>query len=194
MLKKNIKEQGKPEVYVFTGLIKCSHCNKSASATRTVKLGKIYKYYRCASRVRDRNCDNTVNFSEKRLEEYLINNIQELSRKYIIKVQLEEEKKKIVKSNRKQIEAKMKKLNDLYINDFITLEQYKEDFAKLQAQIVDPEELPKKDLSKLFKLLEEGNFKEKYEMFSDIKKRAFWRSILKEIRVFGRTVESVEFL
>jgi DNA invertase Pin-like site-specific DNA recombinase len=193
MLKKNIKERSKPQTYIFTGLLRCSHCGKTIAGNCTVKDGKIYKYYRCSSRVRDRSCDNFDNCNEKIIEEYLINNIEELSKKHIIKVELEEKKKKTVKSNRKQIEAKLQKLNDLYINDFISMEKYKEDYAKLQAQIVEPEELPKTDLSAIQKLLE-GNFKDKYEMLSEGKKRAFWRGIIKEIKMFGKTVESVEFL
>ena len=193
MMQNNIKDRGKPQVYIFTGLLKCSHCGKSIAGNCTIKKGKVYKYYRCPMRTINRSCDNLENCNEKIIEEYLINNIEELSKNHIIKVKLEEKKKKTVKSNRKQIEAKLQKLNDLYINDFITMEKYKEDYAKLQAQIVEPENLPKTDLSAIQKLLE-GNFKDKYEMLSEGKKRAFWRGIIKEIKMFGKTVESVEFL
>ena len=193
LMKNNIRERGKPQVYIFTGLLKCSHCGKSIAGNCTVKNGKVYKYYRCPQRTINRNCDNVDNCNEKIIEEYLINNIEELSKNHIIKVELQEKQKKAVKSNRKQIEAKMQKLNDLYINDFITMEKYKEDYAKLQAQIIEPEEAPKIDLTAVQKLLE-GNFRDKYEMLSEGKKRAFWRGIIKEIRLFGKTVESVEFL
>ena len=89
---------------------------------------------------------------------------------------------------------KLKKLNDLYINDFITMEQYKEDYARLQALIVEPDENePKADVSAVLKMLD-GNFIDKYEILSEGKKRAFWRSIIKEITISGRTVNSVEFL
>ena len=193
MLKKNIKDRAKPQVYIFTGLLKCSHCGKSISGNCTTKDGKLYKYYRCPSRVINNACDNLKNCNEKTIEEYLINNIEELSKNHIVKVELEEKKRKQIKSNRKQIEAKLKKLNDLYINDFITMEQYKADYAKLQALIVEPEITPKTDLTAIQELLE-GDFRSKYEMLSDGKKRAFWRGLIKEIRIFGKTVESVEFL
>lgn len=193
MLQKNIKERSKPQVYIFTGLLKCSHCGKAIAGNCTIKSGKVYKYYRCSSRTRDRNCDNFDNCNEKVIEEYLINNIEELSKQHIIKVELQEKKRKSIKSNRKQIEAKLQKLNDLYINDFISMEKYKEDYAKLQSQIVEPENVPQTDFTAVKKLLE-GSFKAKYEMLTEGQKRAFWRGIIKEIKMFGKTVESVEFL
>lgn len=193
MLKKNIKDRSKPQVYIFSGLLRCSHCGKTIAGNCSVKGGKVYKYYRCSSRVRDRSCDNVDNCNEKIIEDYLISNIEELCKNHVVQVELKEKQKKTVKSNRKQIEAKLQKLNDLYINDFITMEKYKEDYAKLQAQIVEPKNEPQTDFTAVKQLLE-GGFKAKYEMLSEGQKRALWRTVIKEIRMFGKTVESVEFL
>ena len=123
----------------------------------------------------------------------MIANVEKLCKEHIVQVELKEKQRKTVKSNRKQIEAKLLKLNDLYINNFITMEKYKEDYAKLQAQIVEPEEIPKTDLSSIQELLE-GDFRSKYEMLTEEQKRSLWRSVIKEIKMFGKTVESVEFL
>jgi hypothetical protein len=193
MLKKNIKERGKPQIYIFTGLIKCTSCGRRHAGNCTNKNGTIYKYYRCPGNSTQRSCDNSLSCNEKDIEEYLINNIEELCKEHVVQVELREKQRKTVKSNRKQIEAKLQKLNDLYINDFITMEKYKEDYAKLQAQIVEPEDEPKTDLSAIQNLLE-GNFRNKYEMLTEGQKRALWRTVIKEIRMFGKTVESVEFL
>lgn len=193
MLKSNIKERSKPQVYIFSGLLRCSHCGKTVAGNCSVKGDKVYKYYRCSSRVRDRSCDNTDNCNEKIIEEYLINNIEELCKNHILQVELKEKQRKTVKSNRKQIEAKLQKLNDLYINNFISMEKYKEDYAKLQSQIVEPEETPQTDFTAVRQLLD-GSFKAKYEMLTEGQKRALWRTVIKEIKIFGKTVESVEFL
>jgi hypothetical protein len=193
MLDKNIRERGKPQVYIFTGLLKCSHCGKSMAGNCTLKHGKIYKYYRCPNMSINKACDNTISCNEAIIEDYLIDNIEELCKNHIIQVELKEKQRKTVKSNRKQIEAKLQKLNDLYINDFITMEKYKENYAKLQSQIVEPEETQKADLTAVQQLLE-GNFRDKYEMLTEGQKRALWRTVIKEIKMYGRTVESVEFL
>jgi DNA invertase Pin-like site-specific DNA recombinase len=193
MLDKNIKERGKPQVYIFTGLLKCSHCGKSMAGNCTPKGGKIYKYYRCPNMSINKACDNTISCNETIVENYLIDHIEELCKNHIVQVELKEKQRKTVKSNRKQIETKLQKLNDLYINDFITMEKYKEDYAKLQSQIVEPEETQKTDLTAVQQLLE-GNFRDKYEMLTEGQKRALWRTVIKEIKMDGRTVESVEFL
>ena len=193
MLEKNIRERGKPQVYIFTSLLKCSRCGKSMAGNCSVKRGVVYKYYRCPNRTINQSCDNLENCSEKIIEEYLINNIEELCKNHIVHVELKEKQQKTVKSNRKQIEAKLQKLNDLYINSFISMEKYKEDYAKLQAQIVEPVNEPKTDFTAVKKLLE-GDFRSKYEMLSETQKRSFWRGLIKEIKMFGKTVESVEFL
>lgn len=194
--KKNIKERATPQIYLFTGLLKCSKCEKAISGSCSEKNGKLYKYYRCSSRVRNNNCDNLENINERHLEEHLLNNIEYYAKKRLFELKSKERPKKEIKSNRKQIEAKLKKLNDLYINDFITLEQYKEDRKKLQAQIVELEELgtlPKTDLSALSNL-SGTEFKEKYQLLSEAEKRAFWRGLFTEIKMCGKTVVSVDFL
>jgi hypothetical protein len=193
MLDKNIKERGKPQVYIFTGLLRCSRCGKSLAGNCTAKGGKIYKYYRCPGMAINRACDNEISCNEKIIEDYLIDHIEELCKNHVVQVELKQKQRKAVKSNRKQIEAKLQKLNDLYINDFISMEKYKEDYAKLQSQIIEPEEAPQTDLAANKELME-GSFRAKYEMLSEGQKRALWRSVIKEIRMFGKTVEAVEFL
>ena len=45
------------------------------------------------------------------------------------------------KSNRKKIENKLSRLNELYVDGIIDREKYKQDYADLQSQIIDePEE------------------------------------------------------
>lgn len=193
MLDKNIKERGKPQVYIFTGLLRCSRCGKSLAGNCTAKGGKIYKYYRCPGMAINRACDNEISCNEQIIEEYLLEHIEELCRNHIVHVELKEKRKKAIKSNRKQIEAKLQKLNDLYINDFISMEKYKEEYAILQSQIVEPEETPQTDFAAIKELME-GSFRAKYEMLSEGQKRALWRTVIKEIRMFGKTVEAVEFL
>ena len=193
MLTKNIRERGKPQVYIFSGLLRCTNCGHSLAGSCTVKDGKIYKYYRCHSRTINGTCDNTKNCSESVIEEHIFNNLEKIFNDRILTLQAEEQKRKAVKSNRKQIEAKLKKLNDLYINDFITMEEYKAEYAKLQSMIVEPVESPKVDLTHIKKIFE-GDYKARYKDLSEEQKRAFWRCLIKEIRVFKKTVESVEFL
>ena len=191
LMKKNIKERSTPQIYLFTGILKCAKCGHVISGSCSEKGGKLYKYYRCSLRVRDNNCDNLENVSEQFLEQHLLDNIGWYAEQEIYKLELEEKKKKTTKNNRKQIEAKLKRLNDLYVDGFIKYEQYKEDYEKLQEQIVELEETAKADPSSLLELTDK-NFKEWYTMLTMEKKRAFWRGRITEIRMDGKEVKSLK--
>lgn len=197
ILEKNIKIKNAAKDYIFTGLLKCDHCGNNLSGnctTRPLKDGPAtYKYYRCPKRTRDYNCDNHISIHEAQVEKYLLDNVEALMKEYIIKVETEAKQQKTVKSNRKQIENKMKKLNDLYMNDFISMEEYKSKRAELEAQIIDEPKKEIKDLSVMNDFLN-SDFKTIYNTLNELEKRALWRSVIQEISVSGKEVKNVIFL
>lgn len=191
MLAKNIKVKKDAQNYIFTGLVYCYHCGASMSGNCTHKMLKngdsTYRYYRCPKKTRDCMCTNNISIREEEIEQYLLENVEEEMKKYIVTAETEAKQKKI-KSNRKQIEKKMQRLNDLYINDFINMEKYKAEYAALEAQIIDEPEETKKDLS-VYKDLLNSDFKTIYKTLSEIEKRALWRTIIQKIRVSGKEVK-----
>lgn len=155
----------------------------------------LYSYYRCVNAVVDKKCENTLMMGGKRLEQYLVNNVEQLMKDHIYSVKKIEEDSKanLPKSNRKAIEKKMLRLNDLYVNGFIDMEKYKSDYAELQEQIVDEAPKEKKDFAALEKFLQ-SDFKSIYDTLTDVEKQTLWRSVIKEIRVFGKEVVDIKFL
>lgn len=196
MLKKNIKVKKDAQEYIFTGLIKCDHCGSSMSGnctTRQLKDGLgSYRYYRCPKKTRDSMCDNHLSFREEKIEKYLLDNVEVLMNDYIVKVEAEANKKP-VQSNRKQIEKKLQKLNDLYMNDYIDMEEYKSKRADLESQIIDEPKTEQRNLSAIKDFLN-SDFKTIYKTLTDKEKRALWRSVIQEIYVFEKKVKSVIFL
>ena len=93
-------------------------------------------------------------------------------------------KRKInLKSNKTEIENKIKKLNDLYINDFITLEEYKEKHEFYKSKIIE-DECPQDEFNiESYKEMLNIDFKETYMNLDREDKRAFWRSFIKEIKI-----------
>ena len=73
------------------------------------------------------------------------------------------------------------------------MDEYKEKYAALQKQIIDEPEETKKDLTALKKFLE-GNFKDVYNTLNIEEKRALWRSVIKEIKVYKKEIIEVVFL
>ena len=189
LLDKNIKQKKTAHQYVFSGLITCDDCGSRMAG---INAGE-YLYYRCNKFYAHLQCDNRGQINEQSIERYLLNNVERLLREHIVEVERMEETAQPVKSNRKAIEKKLQKLNDLYVNDFIDMDKYKKEYALLQSQIIDVPEPQKKDLSNLKKFLE-SDFKGVYTTLSVMEKQALWRSIIKEIRVYKREIRSVAFI
>lgn len=189
LLDKNIRQKKTAHQYIFSGLITCDDCNGRMAGINA----KEYLYYRCSKFYGSLNCQNKGQINERYIEKYLLDNVERLLRDHIIDIGKLEENTQPVKSNRKAIEKKLQKLNDLYVNDFIDMDKYKKEYALLQSQIVDVPEVQKKDLSVLKKFLE-SDFKEIYKTLSSMEKQALWRSIIKEVRVNKREIVRVVFV
>ncbi len=189
LIDKNIRVRNNNHSYIFTGLIICNECGFHMCGSHY----KGYSYYKCGTRLVYKTCDNKGSGNEKHIEKFLLDNIKPLLTKYVASLKEIEENVKPVKSNKKIIEKKLQKLNDLYVNDFIDMDKYKKEYDLLQSQIIDEPEEKKKDLTAIKKILD-GDFLESYPTLTTMEKQAFWRSIIKEIRLYKREVVKVVFL
>ena len=87
-------------------------------------------------------------------------------------------------TKRRNIENKIRKLKDLYLNDLITLDEFKLDRERLMSQldkIKEENSCPVKDISYLREFLK-TDFETMYNSFSIPEKRELWRSVIREIR------------
>lgn len=191
LLDKNIKvcNTPNPYAYIFSGLLICADCGLRMRGTHA----RNYRYYRCRTAHEQKNCGNSSSISESKIEQYLLDNVERLIQEHIIDVEKLEDKFKPIKSNRKAIEKKLQKLNNLYVNDFIEMDEYKKEYALLQSQIIDEPEYKKKDLTALRNFLE-SDFKKSYSSLNNMEKRVVWRSIIKEIKAYQKEVVEVIFL
>lgn len=183
-LGRNIKSS-QTHTYLFSGMLRCAECGASmAAGTRVKEKRRPVSLYRCAKRY-NRNADRCCNpktVTEPVLERMLL---EMLPNVIIEQVEIYEEKKKPVANYEKQkaaLEKKIERLKVLFINEEISLEEYRHDKAMLQEQIdalapVRPPEPPQAVLG-----LQGLNISEIYEMLTKEEKRMFWRGIVKEIR------------
>ena len=123
----------------------------------------------------------------------MLKNVKKLLLEHIISTENKDKEKKPIKGNRKAIEKKLQKLNDLYVNDFIDMDKYKQEYEFLQSQIIDEPEHTTNDLDFLKEFLN-SNYESSYEEMTPEQKRALWRGIIKEIRIRHGKVASVIFL
>ena len=176
--------------YIFSGLVVCARCGHACSgfthrAGRN-KAGKIYKYpaYRCRGAFPSRRCVNRKLIFESTLEKYVLNNIKPLLSEYIADYEVKAAPVVDNAKRRAVLLKKIDKLKELFLNDLITLDEFKNDKAAYMAQIDELSDAsePVKDLSALRDFLK-MNISGIYDSMSNEEKRYLWRSVIKEIRI-----------
>ncbi len=194
LLKINIKD-GKKHYYIFGGLVVCDDCDHVISGcqhrcggrTRTDGTRTIYKYscYLCRQGVNLHRCPNRKIVMESTLEAMMLDRIRPELKKYIAEYEVANLPAIRTDAKRRSVENKLQKLKDLFLNDLITMNEFKLDREKLLLQLekINAEDSrPVKDLSYLRDFLK-MDFESLYDSFSIPEKRELWRSIVKEIRV-----------
>ena len=194
LLKINIKS-GKKHDYIFSGLVVCDDCDHIMSGCQQRAGGRVradgtrivYKYsvYRCRQGVNLHRCPNRKLVFETALEKMLLERIRPELENYIAEYEVANLPALRTDAKRRSVEGKMQKLKDLYLNDLITMDEFKLDREKLLMQLekINAEDSrPVKDLSYLKNFLK-MDFESVYDSLSIPERRELWRSIVKEIRV-----------
>ena len=188
LLKMNVRASQK-EIYIFSGLIRCGSCGAALSAQtvrRTDKNGKIYKYhcYRCQGHYAAagrRSCSNGKILYEMTLEKYLLAQIRPDIEKIVVGYEIGAAAAADNSAKIAATEKKISRLKDLYLNEIISIEEYRADREKLEADLAALHNVPAlPDFSALRALLS-SNIEDIYAGMENAEKRRFWRGILKQI-------------
>ncbi|MDM4151438.1 zinc ribbon domain-containing protein [Enterococcus faecalis] len=149
------------------------------------------KVYRCNGNTYKRNkCPNKINIAEEILEEYLLNNIKADAENF------EAKQKKIAvsapeKNNNSKILKKIERLKKAYLNEVISLDEYKKDRKELEQMMIQVK--PKETIvfkSNWFN----KNIESTYRDFDEEEKRFVWRSVLKNLIVDPHSKITINFL
>ena len=163
---------------------------------RRMKRGKEanQKYYRCPKYYNrgSHQCTNRKNLDERVLERYLLENVREQLQGIVLKASAESAPARDNSARIAALEKRLGKLKELYVNDLLTIDEYKVERGTILSEISDlSSREPQKgvDIDAVNRILSEP-FEVLYETFSEDQKRFFWRSVLREIR-FGndRSIE-----
>lgn len=188
MLKHNVRLPQKMN-YIFSGLVTCSDCGRRMIGTTNVvrKANAKYKVYQCPGYYRAlKACTNTRSLNEAKLEKYLVNNLKDLAFADISV----EDKRKANSYERKitSTEKKMSRLKELYLNELITLDDYKRDLAVYRADIETFKAEVRKyrgtDKKALYDLVGR-NLADWYWTLNDDERKAIWRSVIDTIYCDG---------
>lgn len=182
LLKKNLKQNKKnsnTQPYIFSGLLKCSKCHNNLSG----KTNHNHHYYVCKKATLNITCNNKIFISELWMEKYLVDNIYRImNEKILIIKNLQEKRVKTNNDNTIQLlKKKLKKLSDLYINDMIDMDVYKEQYKTLNEKLNDElkQKTPKKEINvKEIENLISNDILSNYYSLSNEDKRKLWLSII----------------
>lgn len=189
ILSRNVKNNTRKKVYLFTGLIRCPECGCVLSGTTNSQKARgngrthYYKKYICKKHFIEKKCGFKKLISENVFERLMMERIEsELDR-------VKNEKDLItntahIKDNSDKIMAEIERLNYSWQKGRISPEEYDKQYEELYSLLNDMKKITSKmvDFSAIHEVLSSG-WKDTYKSLSDENKRAFWRSIVKEIHV-----------
>lgn len=178
----NIRKTPANRTYIFSSMIVCAECKHKMAGRFSFFKGHEYYLYRCNHSVNLCTCSHRKTINEKKIESWLLENIETEINNYMIEYRMQMEKQKKPSIDRAKIKKKLSKLKDLYINDLISLEEYKADYDLYTSQLAENPHpnIPSINLQALNQFLR-SDFKTVYDELDRTKKRAFWRNIIKEI-------------
>lgn len=142
-------------------------------------------------------CTNPKVLNENVLERYMIENLSSMIEKTVVEYEAAARPARDKAARIAKLQGKVDKLKELFINDLISLEEYKSDKEKLTAQIealqAEAAEEPTVNTEAL-KQLQGMNFRGIYEGMDPDEKRRLWRAIIKVIWFDEERNINVEFL
>lgn len=194
-----IKKTQKPErVYLFTGLIRCPVCGNTLKGTfRTYPKdpNKEFNGYRC-NNSRLRLCTFHHQLSERKIEKYLLANIEAVIQKYITDAEIKAKEKQrqpkvhdIIALN-----ERLRRLNVIFIAGNISDEEYAAETKRLKAEIEKAKQIDKQDRTVNLDGLKEflsSDFISIYKTIPKEDQRRMWRSIIEQIHVEGTNVTGI---
>lgn len=192
LIKINVKKsKGNPnskhhnsKPYIFSGLLICKECGHVLSGKSNPNENHYYscRYYYF------KKCSNNKCINEKKLEDYLLKEIvPTLEKRKLEIIDINSSKKKIV-DNTQALKLKLKKLADLYLNNLVDIDYYKEEYSNITAQIEktnkQKEDNTKLDYSYIDNFLK-NDFLNIYNSLDNLEKRRLWSSIIESIEIKG---------
>lgn len=187
LLKNNARYNEKTNnIFLFTGLIKCSQCGRNLSGNAFGRKNIGYAY-RCNGYRQQKICDYNISVNEKIIEAQLLDNLEKYITSHIEISNIETKKEKPKKSQVESIKKEMARLNSMYRKGRIDEEEYDKDYLALEnrlkiAEIEEGEPDKERDISHLVELLND-DWRSLYDCLDRQHKKAFWRKIFKKFSI-----------
>ncbi len=199
-LRRHISRKTKENrVYLFSGLLFCGECGARMGG-RCHKIGNVEKAeYNCPARYQKKGCGNRTNIRESAIEDFLLLTVMDRFKAYRSFAFSEEaQQRENYGLEVSKIKRKLSKLKELYLNDLLTLDEYRTDYEPLMSRLAQLEEAHKKqklppDFEAMSALLCNG-WINVYMDLDRMERKTFWRMLLSRITVYSDRHIDYEFL
>lgn len=192
-LKNNVREKKNKRVYVYSGLVVCQECGAIKIGSSYTKKDKTYKYYK-RNVAHARQCSSCVkSVREDTIDAYILDHIHAELKKYKATFKVSDQNQYNDKK-RKQIERKIKRLKELYVNELIDIQEYKADLSTYKADLERLEDKHDKNNIDAVNALLKLDIKELWQHLDLSERQALIRSVIKKITVSYNTITGIEFL
>ena len=199
LMKRNIKVRHNERVYTYSGLLICAECGcKLAGSTKNYTLKSTgekvsRKSYRCNQYYLRKLCDHKKILNEKSIDVFIVENLSKELQCY--KATYEIKAKQVDNSaKRNKLERKIARLKDLYLNELITLDEYKADLSRFNAELDKiPTDETKTDFKAIQTLLS-MDIESLWNELSCEERQMLIRSVVKHIKVDAENKMSLEFI
>lgn len=196
---RRIKSTKGDRIYLFVGLIRCPFCGCTMKAnykTYPNDRSKEYYSYRCSRKALGQ-CTFSRQFSERKLEKYLVQNIQKYLEQYAMSVKAKEPEKKKKKTDTGKLREQLRRLNNIYISGNMSDQEYDDKASALRSIIAAAEKEERTEDKPIntdwMRDILSHDFEENYKTFTRQERQRFWHSIIDEIRLDDNQVSEITF-
>ena len=195
---RNVKIRHNERVYTYSGLVYCKECgcHLAGCSTKYVKADgntMYYKHYRCNTAAVRKICEHNLSIKEEAIDGFIVANLSQELADY--KAEFEINAKQVdYAAKRKKLERKIARLKDLYINELITLEEYKADLSRFSEELNNiPTHTQKVDTEAIQRLLD-MDIVDLYTTLSCEERQVLIRSVVKSIVIDKNNKMELHFL
>lgn len=165
-------------VYLFNGLVKCGLCGGSYICKSSPKARSRYYGLQCTRKVNEFEKCKSKTISEKKLERYLLERLDDIiaeeNEKYAMSAELVE--KKSAEAEKKKLTARLIRIVHLYEDGDISRNDYVRKREDINAKLASLSEEPRKEPPKL-----PENWREAYDGMTKKGQSEFWHRIIDTI-------------
>lgn len=192
LIKKNLRVKKNKNIYLFSTLIKCPSCGGTFVGKYYTNQDKRYYAYRCGN-ANMIACNFKRSISEKKIEKFLIANLDKLITEQIKVTEIKSKQKSNPNKRVAEIKREMENLTYVFRKGRISPSQYDLEYTELETELNKLKTKPSQENYDHLKSLLSSDWRAIYDNLTKENKRSFWQNTIKKIQIDESLEISIEF-